>query len=90
MKKISRVLIALVLPLCFGGCDRNQVTSTETMPSTQPAAEPLSAPVALIEGAIGSRPQAADDPEALRAQGAIFFDTQTETSEKCSGTRIFG
>ena len=57
MKKTSGVLIALVLPLCFGGCDRNQVTSTETMPSTQPAAEPLSAPVALLEGAIGSRPQ---------------------------------
>lgn len=59
MKKISGVLVALVFPLCFGGCDRNQVTSTETMPSTQPAAEPLSAPVALPEGAIGSRPQAA-------------------------------
>ena len=59
MKKISGVLAALALPFCFSGCDRNEVTSSETVPGGQPAVEQFSAPVAVPEGALGSHPQAA-------------------------------
>ena len=62
MKRTSCVLIALALPLWLGGCDRNEVTSSETLPNRQPAAQPgaeqLSAPVALPEGALETRPLA--------------------------------
>ncbi len=66
MKKMSRVLIALVLPLWLGGCGREDVTSSETVPKAQPDAEPLSVPVALPESVLGNRPQAAlsDDETA--------------------------
>lgn len=59
MKKTSRVLIALALPLWLGGCNRNDVTSSETVPAARPDAEPLSAPVALPESVLGNRPQTA-------------------------------
>ena len=66
MKKTSRVLIALVLPLCLGGCDRNDVTSSETVPKAPPGTEQLSAPVALPDGVLGNGPQVAvsDDETA--------------------------
>ena len=66
MKIFSRVLIALVLPLCLGGCDRNDVTSSETVPKAPPGTEQLSAPVALPDGVLGNGPQVAvsDDETA--------------------------
>ena len=68
MKRTSGVLIALALAFCFAGCDRNEVTSSETVPGGPPPAEQLSAPVALPEGTLeGSRPQAAiSDDETAR------------------------
>ena len=59
MNRTSCAMIALVLPLWLGGCDRSEVTSTETVPAAQPPAEQLSAPVTLPEGVQGSNPQAA-------------------------------
>ncbi len=52
-------MLALAFPLWLAGCDRNEVTSTEKLPPLPPASESLSAPVALPEAAIGSRPVAA-------------------------------
>ncbi len=51
MKRTSAAFLALALPLWIGGCNRSDVTSTETVP-TGPAAnaEPMSAPVALPDG----------------------------------------
>jgi Bacterial TSP3 repeat len=67
MKKTSRVLIALVSPLCIGGCDRNDVTSSETVPDAQRGAEQLSAPVALPDGVLGNTPRAAlSDDETVK------------------------
>jgi hypothetical protein len=59
MKKSAHVMMALAFPLWLAGCDRNAVTSTETVPPAQPPADQLSAPVALPESVLGSRPQAA-------------------------------
>ena len=59
MKNSSRVLMALALPLWLGGCNRNDVTSSETVPDARPDAEQLSAPVALREDVLGNRPQTA-------------------------------
>ena len=58
MNTTVRVMIALALPLSIGGCDRSEVTSTESVPPAQSPAEQLSAPVALPEGVLGSRPLA--------------------------------
>lgn len=59
MKNIPRVMFALAFPLWLAGCDRNGVTSTEKLPPMPAPAEPLSAPVALSEAALGARPLAA-------------------------------
>ena len=54
---MSRVLFALALPLWLGGCNRNEVTSSETVPDTGETKEQLSAPVALPESVLGGSPQ---------------------------------
>jgi hypothetical protein len=59
MKRNRRALIALALPLCLGGCDRNKVTSSERVPEVRAPEEQLSVPVALPEGVMELRPQAA-------------------------------
>ncbi len=51
-------MFALALPFWLASCDKNGVTSTEKVPQGQPTSEPLSAPVALPEGVLGSRPMA--------------------------------
>lgn len=58
MTKTCRVFIALTLPLCIGGCDRNKVTSSEVVPRGNAGKEQLSAPAALPETLLGGRPQA--------------------------------
>jgi hypothetical protein len=67
MKKTSRVLISLVLPLWLGGCDKNEVTSSETSPATRPGTgsdtAQMSAPVALPDGLMGRNPQAANSDD---------------------------
>jgi hypothetical protein len=57
MKRIPRVLIVTLLPLWIGGCDRNEVTSSETVRTGQPPKAPMSAPVSLPEGVMDSRLQ---------------------------------
>ncbi len=57
MIRTSRVLFALALPLWLGGCNRNEVTSSETVPEVVEAKEQLSAPVALPESVLGGQPQ---------------------------------
>ena len=66
MKKTSRVMIALVLPLWIGGCDRSGVTSSETVPPARAVPEPMSAPVALPDAVTGGTRQTAfsDDENA--------------------------
>ncbi len=66
MKRKSVVLLALALPLCLGGCGRNEVTSSEAVPPTAQSGEPLSVPVIMPEAALGGRTQAAlsDDETA--------------------------
>ena len=56
-------MLALAFPLWLAGCDRNNVTSTEKLPPMPGPAEPLSAPVALPDIMIGSRPMAAFSEE---------------------------
>ncbi len=52
MKRTNAAFLALVLPLWIGGCNRSDVTSTETVPSgPQTNAEPRSAPVVIPDGA---------------------------------------
>jgi Bacterial TSP3 repeat len=50
-------MMALVLPLWLGGCDRNDVSSTEVAPKASQSMEQMSAPVALPEGVLGARLQ---------------------------------
>jgi len=63
MNKAVRLVIALAFPLSFGGCDRSDVTSTESVPEAPSPAEQLSAPVALPDGVMGLRPLAATSDE---------------------------
>jgi hypothetical protein len=58
MIRTSRVLFVLALPLWLAGCNRNEVTSSETVPDASAGKEQLSAPVALPESVLGGRPQA--------------------------------
>lgn len=59
MKRISRVLIVTLLPVWIGGCDRSDVTSSETVQNVQRPKEALSAPVSLPEGVMDSLPRGA-------------------------------
>ena len=56
MNRISRVMTVVAIPLCLVSCDKSGVTSTEKVPQSPPTSEPLSAPVALPDGVLGSRP----------------------------------
>jgi hypothetical protein len=57
MKRTVCVLTALVLPVWLGGCNRNEVTSSETVPDASAAGQP-SAPAVSPAGAPGGQAQA--------------------------------